>query len=199
MPRGPVASARILVLDNYDSFTFNIVAVLQTLGADVDVVPSDRLDVAGIRSHAPDGLLISPGPCTPDQAGISLEAIEALAGELPILGVCLGHQAIAQCFGGRVRRASEPVHGRTSAVRHDGAGLFSGLPSPLVMMRYHSLVVDAASLPAVLVPTAWTAEGELMGLRHRSKPLEGLQFHPESFMSEGGEALFGAWLRGLAT
>ncbi len=191
-------SARILVLDNYDSFTFNIVALLQTLGATVEVVASDRIDVAGIQERAPDGLLISPGPCTPNEAGVSLEAIQALTGKLPILGVCLGHQAIAQCFGGRVRRALEPVHGRTSPVRHDGRGLFAGLPNPFVMMRYHSLVVEAASLPAVLLPTAWTDEGELMALRHRSEPLEGVQFHPESFMSEGGDALFGAWLRGLS-
>jgi anthranilate synthase component 2 len=194
-----MARPRVLLLDNYDSFTFNVAAALSQAGAVVEVVPSDRLGVAEIRERAPDGLVISPGPCTPNEAGVSLAAIEALGAELPMLGVCLGHQAIAQRFGARVVRARQPVHGQTSPIHHHGEGLFSGLPSPLVGMRYHSLVVERASLPSCLRVTAWTDEGEIMGLEHTSLPLFGLQFHPESFLSEGTLPLFAAFLAQLGS
>lgn len=188
---------RVLLLDNYDSFTFNVAAALAQAGAELEVVASDRLGVAEIRERAPDGLVISPGPCTPNEAGVSLAAIEALGDEMPILGVCLGHQAIAQRFGARVVRAREPVHGKTSPIHHDGEGLFSGLPSPLVGMRYHSLVVEQRTLPACLRVRAWTEEREIMALEHVSLPLFGLQFHPESFLSEGTLPLFAAFLARL--
>jgi len=185
---------RIVLVDNYDSFTFNLVQYLGELGADVRVFRNDEIDVAGIRALRPRGLAVSPGPCTPDEAGVSLEAIRTLAGELPILGVCLGHQAIGQAFGGRVVRNDRIVHGKSSPVLHRGEGVYAGLPSPFDAGRYHSLVVERASLPRDLRVTAWTREGEIMGLRHRRLEVEGVQFHPESILTGQGKALLGNWL-----
>ena len=190
--------ARVLVVDNYDSFTFNLVQYLGELGARVEVFRNDAIDVAGIRRRRPRGVLLSPGPCTPDQAGITLEVIRALAGEVPLLGVCLGHQAIGQAFGGRVVRNARIVHGKASAVRHRGEGLFRGLPSPLTAGRYHSLVVERRTMPRALRVTAWTDEGEVMGIRHRSLDVEGVQFHPESILTERGQDLLGNWLRRIS-
>jgi len=189
---------RVLVVDNYDSFTFNLVQYLGELGAAVEVFKNDGIDVAGIRARAPHGLLLSPGPCTPNEAGICLEAIAALAGAMPILGVCLGHQAIGQAFGGRVVRAARLMHGKTSPIVHDGRGVFEGLPSPFEATRYHSLLVEKSSLPGSLEVSAWTAEGEIMGLRHRAHAIEGVQFHPESVLTTEGKRLVGNWVRTLA-
>ena len=188
-------SPRLLLVDNYDSFTFNLVQYLGELGADVDVFRNDAIDVAGIRAHRPDGLVLSPGPCTPDQAGVTLAAIREMAGDLPILGVCLGHQAIGQAFGGRVVRNFRIVHGKASPVLHGGAGIYAGVPSPFLAGRYHSLVVERATLPAALRVTSWTEEGEIMGLRHEVLDVEGVQFHPESILTEPGKTLLGNWLR----
>ncbi len=188
---------RVLVVDNYDSFTYNLVQYLETLGAACDVALADRIGVDEIAARAPDGVLISPGPCTPDDAGVSLEAIRSLPRALPIFGVCLGHQAIGQAFGGRVVRATRLMHGRTSPILHDGTGVFAGLPSPLEATRYHSLLVERASLPPCLRVNAWTAEGEIMGLVHESRPVWGVQFHPESFLTERGLDLVGNWVRSL--
>jgi anthranilate synthase/aminodeoxychorismate synthase-like glutamine amidotransferase len=187
-------ASRILLVDNYDSFTFNLVQYLGELGADVAVFRNDAIDVAGIRARAPDALVLSPGPCTPDEAGVTLSAITSFAGELPILGVCLGHQAIGQAFGGRVVRNARIVHGKSSPVRHRGDGLYAGLSSPFEAGRYHSLVVERASLPRTLAVTSWTAEGEIMGLRHRRLEVEGVQFHPESILTVEGKRLLGNWL-----
>jgi anthranilate synthase/aminodeoxychorismate synthase-like glutamine amidotransferase len=189
---------RLLLVDNYDSFTFNLVQYLGELGADLEVFRNDAIDVAGIRSRRPDGLVVSPGPCTPDEAGVTLDAVRALSGELPILGVCLGHQAIGQAFGGRVVRNFRIVHGKSSPVRHEGAGIFSGLPSPFDAGRYHSLVVERETLPDALQVTAWTDEGEIMGLRHRTADVEGVQFHPESILTTEGKRLLGNWLARVA-
>ena len=186
---------RVLVLDNYDSFTFNLVQYLGELGAACDVVRNDALGVDGIAERAPDGLLISPGPCTPNEAGISLDAIKALAGKVPILGVCLGHQAIGQAFGGKVVRAKRLMHGKTSPILHDGQGVFAHLPSPFEATRYHSLLVERESLPSCLKVTAWTAEGEIMGLRHESLDVEGVQFHPESILTLEGKSLLTNWVK----
>jgi anthranilate synthase component 2 len=185
---------RIVLVDNYDSFTFNLVQYLGELGADVRVFRNDQIDVAGIRALRPRALVVSPGPCTPDEAGVSLEAIRSLAGELPILGVCLGHQAIGQAFGGKVVRNDRIVHGKASPVLHRGEGVYAGLPSPFDAGRYHSLVVERASLPRDLRITSWTREGEIMGLRHRRLEIEGVQFHPESILTGQGKALLGNWL-----
>ena len=185
---------RIVLVDNYDSFTFNLVQYLGELGADVRVFRNDQIDVAGIRALRPRALVVSPGPCTPDEAGVSLEAIQSLAGELPILGVCLGHQAIGQAFGGKVVRNDRIVHGKASPVLHRGEGVYAGLPSPFDAGRYHSLVVERASLPRDLRITSWTREGEIMGLRHRRLEIEGVQFHPESILTGQGKALLGNWL-----
>jgi len=190
-------SARVLVVDNYDSFTFNLVQYLGELGARVEVFRNDAIDVPGIRKRKPRGVLLSPGPCTPDQAGITLEVIRALAGEVPLLGVCLGHQAIGQAFGGKVIRNARIVHGKASPVRHRGQGLFRGLPSPFSAGRYHSLVVERRTLPRALQVTAWTDDGEVMGIRHRALDVEGVQFHPESILTERGKELLGNWLRRL--
>jgi anthranilate synthase component 2 len=206
-PRGaasePVAAqgscaARLLVVDNYDSFTFNLVQYLGELGADVEVFRNDAVDVAGIRARRPDAVVLSPGPCTPDEAGVTLEAVRALAGDIPILGVCLGHQAIGQAFGGKVVRNFRIVHGKASPVRHGGAGIYAGLSSPFEAGRYHSLVVERASLPEALEVTSWTDEGEIMGLRHRSLDVEGVQFHPESILTGEGKRLLGNWLARVA-
>jgi anthranilate synthase/aminodeoxychorismate synthase-like glutamine amidotransferase len=185
---------RIVLVDNYDSFTFNLVQYLGELGADVRVFRNDQIDVAGIRALRPRALVVSPGPCTPDEAGVSLEAIRSLAGVVPVLGVCLGHQAIGQAFGGRVVRNDRIVHGKASPVLHRGEGIYEGLPSPFDAGRYHSLVVERASLPRELRITSWTREGEIMGLRHRRLEVEGVQFHPESILTGQGKALLGNWL-----
>jgi anthranilate synthase/aminodeoxychorismate synthase-like glutamine amidotransferase len=185
---------RIVLVDNYDSFTFNLVQYLGELGADVRVFRNDQIDVAGIRALRPRAVVVSPGPCTPDEAGVSLEAIRSLAGEVPILGVCLGHQAIGQAFGGKVVRNDRIVHGKASPVLHRGEGIYAGLPSPFDAGRYHSLVVERASLPRDLRITSWTREGEIMGLRHRRLEVEGVQFHPESILTGQGKALLGNWL-----
>jgi anthranilate synthase/aminodeoxychorismate synthase-like glutamine amidotransferase len=183
---------KVLVVDNYDSFTWNIVQYLQVLGAEVPVFRNDRIDIAGIEAEAPDRLLISPGPCDPDRAGISMETIRRFAGDIPILGVCLGHQSIGQVFGARVVRAKELMHGKTSPIHHDSRGVFRDLPSPFTATRYHSLVVE--DLPDCLEATAWTQDGTLMGLRHRELPIEGVQFHPESILTEHGMDLLRNWL-----
>jgi anthranilate synthase/aminodeoxychorismate synthase-like glutamine amidotransferase len=180
---------RILVIDNYDSFTYNLVQYLAELGAEVTTWRNDAASIADVERLAPDAMLVSPGPGTPDEAGNILELIGHFAGKLPILGVCLGHQAIAQVYGGRVIRADRLMHGRTSPVEHDGRGVFQGLPTPFTAARYHSLIVEESTLPAELYATSHTPEGELMGLRHRDLQLEGVQFHPESFLSEHGHAL----------
>lgn len=183
----------LLLIDNYDSFTYNLYQYFCELGAQVLVKRNDALTLADIEALAPTHLVISPGPCTPDDAGISLAAIRHFAGKLPILGVCLGHQAIGQAFGARVVRARQVMHGKTSLIQHSGNGVFNGLAMPLTVTRYHSLVIDPSSLPAEFDVTAWTArEGErdeIMGIRHRTLPLEGVQFHPESILSEQGHQL----------
>ena len=184
----------LLMIDNYDSFTFNLVQYLQALGAEVEVVRNDALDVGAIAKLAPERIVISPGPCTPDQAGVSMDVIRALGPTVPILGVCLGHQALGQVYGGKVVRAGRIMHGKTSAIRHRGEGVFAGLPDGYEATRYHSLVVEQSSLPDCLEVTAWTenADGsveEIMGLRHREHPVEGVQFHPESILTEHGHAL----------
>jgi anthranilate synthase/aminodeoxychorismate synthase-like glutamine amidotransferase len=193
--RPPVEDMRVLVIDNYDSFTFNLVQYLGELDATCEVVKNDALGVAGIAERAPDGILISPGPCTPNEAGISLAVIGELAGKLPILGVCLGHQAIGQAFGGKVVRAERLMHGKTSPIHHTGEGVFAGLPSPFEATRYHSLLVERASLPSCLTVTAWTTEREIMGLRHESLDVEGVQFHPESILTPEGKSLLANWVK----
>jgi anthranilate synthase component II len=180
---------RILLLDNYDSFTYNLYQYLSELGAEVAVHRNDEIEVEEIRALAPDKIVISPGPCTPAEAGISLPLIRELAVEIPILGVCLGHQAIGMAFGGRVVRAPEPVHGKLSAIHHEGQGVFAELPSPFAATRYHSLIVERESLPGALEITAETEDGIIMGLRHRELPVEGIQFHPESYTTEHGKRL----------
>ena len=184
----------ILVVDNYDSFTFNLVQDLGALGEEVVVRRNDAIDVAGIEAMAPEAIVISPGPCTPNEAGVSMPAIAAFAGRLPILGVCLGHQAMGQALRGKVVRAARLMHGKTDVIGHDGAGVFAGLPSEVRVMRYHSLAIERATLPEALVVTASSADGEIMGVRHRGfaatrTPLEGVQFHPESFLTEHGHAM----------
>ena len=184
----------LLMLDNYDSFTFNLVQYLQALGAEVRVARNDALTVADIERLAPDKIVISPGPCTPNEAGISTDVIETLGPRIPILGVCLGHQAIGQVYGGDVVRAGRIMHGKTSRIRHEGKGVFANLPDGYEATRYHSLVVAKDSLPDALEITAWTENEdssmeEIMGLRHREHPVEGVQFHPESILTEHGHAL----------
>jgi anthranilate synthase/aminodeoxychorismate synthase-like glutamine amidotransferase len=186
---------RVLVIDNYDSFTYNLVQYLGELGASVDVHKNDAIDVATIRTLAPEAVLISPGPCTPNEAGVSLDVLRELGPVLPILGVCLGHQALGQAYGGRVVRAGRLMHGKTSPIVHDGRGVFEGLPCPFEATRYHSLLVERASLPDCLEISAWTAEGEIMGLRHRVLAVEGVQFHPESVLTTEGKRLVHNWLR----
>jgi anthranilate synthase/aminodeoxychorismate synthase-like glutamine amidotransferase len=188
---------RVLVVDNYDSFTWNLVQYLGELGAPCDVVKNDAIDVAGIAERAPDGVVVSPGPCTPNEAGVSLAAVHDLAGKVPVLGVCLGHQSIGQAFGGKVVRAARLMHGKTSPIHHDGTGVFAGLPSPFEATRYHSLLVERASLPACLAVSAWTDEGEIMGLRHVSFDVEGVQFHPESILTLQGKTLLANWVSRL--
>ncbi len=185
----------ILVIDNYDSFTYNLVHYLAELGAEMEVRRNDTLTAAEALALKPRAVLLSPGPCSPNEAGVCLDLIAAAPADLPILGVCLGHQAIGQAFGGQVIRAKALMHGKTSQVTHDGTGLFEGLPSPFTAARYHSLAVPADSLPDVLVPTAWTEDGEIMGLAHRSRPIHGVQFHPESYATEHGHRLLANFLR----
>jgi anthranilate synthase component 2 len=184
----------LLMLDNYDSFTYNLVQYFAELGAEVAVHRNDEITVADIEAMRPERIVISPGPCTPNEAGISLEVIRTFAGRLPLLGVCLGHQAIGQAFGGQVVRAGQVMHGKTSPVVHRGAGVFAGLPNPLTATRYHSLVIDKATVPSCLEVTAWTESPdggmeEIMGVRHKSLDVEGVQFHPESILTEAGHAL----------
>ncbi|MBU6248472.1 MAG: aminodeoxychorismate/anthranilate synthase component II [Xanthomonadaceae bacterium] len=189
----------LLMIDNYDSFTFNLVQYLGELGQEVKVVRNDALDVSAIRALKPSHIMISPGPGTPDDAGVSLAVLREMAGELPIFGVCLGHQAIGQAFGGKVIRAKQIMHGKTSPVHHRGQGVFAGLPDPFEATRYHSLVVEQDSLPDCLEVTAWTenADGsidEIMGLRHKTLPVEGVQFHPESILTQHGHAMLANFL-----
>ena len=185
----------ILVIDNYDSFTYNLVHYLAELGAEMEVRRNDTLTAAEALALKPRAVLLSPGPCTPNEAGVCLDLIAAAPDNLPILGVCLGHQSIGQAFGGQVIRAKALMHGKTSQITHDGTGLFEGLPSPFTAARYHSLAVPADSLPDVLVPTAWTEDGEIMGLAHRTRPIHGVQFHPESYATEHGHRLLANFLR----
>ena len=184
-----MAGPRVLMIDNYDSFTYNLVQYLGELGADVDVRRNDAVTLDEVARSGVDALVISPGPKTPREAGISLPLIERFAGRLPILGVCLGHQAIGAAYGGSIVRAPRIMHGKTSPIHHDGTGVFAGLPDPFDATRYHSLVIDPATLPAVLVRTAWTDEGEIMGVRHRELFVEGVQFHPESILTGEGKRL----------
>ncbi len=185
----------ILVIDNYDSFTYNLVHYLNELGAQTLVRRNDALSAAEAIALKPDAVLLSPGPCTPNEAGLCLPLLAQAPHDLPILGVCLGHQAIGQAFGGEVIRAKTLMHGKTSPIHHDGAGLFEGLPNPFTATRYHSLAVRRESLPDDLVVTAWTDDGEIMGLQHRSRPIYGVQFHPESIATEGGHDLLANFLR----
>ena len=187
----------ILVIDNYDSFTYNLVQYLGELGAVVDVRRNDAVTPDEIGRLAPEGVLISPGPGTPDSAGVSLALIAEFRSRLPLMGVCLGHQAIAQAFGARIVGAERLMHGRTSQIEHDGKGLFEGIPSPFTATRYHSLIADRDSIPDELQVSAWTAEGEVMGLRHESLPVEGVQFHPESFLTQHGHAMLKNFLSRL--
>jgi len=187
-------ATRVLVIDNYDSFVYNLVQELGELGADPVVHRNDTIDVAAIREAAPDLILISPGPGRPEDAGVSLAVITELAGEIPIFGVCLGHQAIGQAFGGDVVQAPTLMHGKTSAIHHDGRGVFAGLPDPFTATRYHSLVVEPSTVPDELEVTARTADGVIMGLRHRSLAVEGVQFHPESLLTPEGPSLLGNFL-----
>jgi anthranilate synthase component 2 len=186
--------AMLLMLDNYDSFTFNLVQYFGELGADVKVVRNDEIDVDGIAGLRPDALVLSPGPCTPAEAGVCVAAIEAFAGRLPILGVCLGHQAIGAALGGRVVRARRLMHGKTDVLQHDGRGVYANLPERFDVIRYHSLAIERETLPALLEVTSTSSDGEIMGVRHRElaatkTPLEGVQFHPESILTEHGRAM----------
>ncbi len=190
----------ILLIDNYDSFVYNLARYFARLGHDTRVIRNSAIDADGVRAMRPEAIVISPGPCTPQQAGCSLELVRQFHAELPILGVCLGHQAIAEALGGRIIRAQEPVHGRTSEIRHDGRGVFRDLPNPLIACRYHSLVVDEDSLPECLEVSARADDDTVMALRHRTLPVAGLQFHPESILTDTGYLLLAGFLRmaGLA-
>ena len=179
----------LLMIDNYDSFTFNLVQYFGELGEDVRVVRNDEIDIGGIAALKPARLVLSPGPCTPAEAGVCVEAIRHFAGKLPILGVCLGHQAIGAALGGRIVRARTQMHGKASEIAHDGLGVYRGLPERFSVIRYHSLAIERSSLPADLAVTANTDDGEIMGVRHRSLPIEGVQFHPESILSQHGHAM----------
>ena len=186
---------KLLMIDNYDSFTYNLVQAFMVLGAEVLVHRNDAITVEQARALQPTHLCISPGPGTPDDAGVSMQMIRAFAGEVPVLGVCLGHQSIVEVFGGRVVRAARLMHGKTSPVNHDGRGVFAGAPQPLQVGRYHSLIAEPGSLPTVLEVTARTAEGEIMGVRHRDLAVEGVQFHPESVLTPDGDLLMGNFLQ----
>jgi anthranilate synthase component 2 len=186
----------ILVLDNYDSFTYNLVQYLGELGAEVKVLRNDEAPVEAVLALQPERIVISPGPCTPNEAGISLALIERMAGKVPILGVCLGHQAIGQAFGGKVVRAGTVMHGKVSRIRHDGLGVFQGVPQDFVATRYHSLAVERETLPDVLAVSAQSEDGEIMGLRHRALAVEGVQFHPEALLTEYGHKMLENFLKG---
>lgn len=179
----------IVMIDNYDSFTYNLVQYLGELGEELRVFRNDKITIRELEELAPDFIMVSPGPCTPDEAGISLEVIQYFAGKIPVFGVCLGHQALAQVFGGKVIRAERLMHGKTSPVIHDGKTIFKGIPSPYQATRYHSLIVEKESLPECLEISAWTEEGEIMGLRHQELAVEGVQFHPESIITDHGKQL----------
>ncbi|MBL1150624.1 MAG: aminodeoxychorismate/anthranilate synthase component II [Armatimonadetes bacterium] len=185
----------ILILDNYDSFTYNLAQYVQELGAEVVVRRNDDITVEEIEAMAPEGILISPGPCTPDKAGISEEVIQRLGGRIPIFGVCLGMQAIGEVYGGKIVRAKQIMHGKDSEIRHEGKGVFQGLPSRFRAIRYHSLVIEPSSVPSELEVTATSEDGEIMGVRHRGVDVEGVQFHPESALSESGKELVANWVR----
>jgi para-aminobenzoate synthetase component 2 len=185
----------ILIIDNYDSFTYNLVQYLGELGADIQVVRNDKTTIKAIEKQAPERIVISPGPKTPSEAGICLDVISAFAGRIPILGVCLGHQSIGQAFGGHVIRAPQLMHGKTSEIQHDGKTIFEGLPNPFPATRYHSLIVERETLPACLEISATTSDGLIMGLRHREMKVEGVQFHPESILTNAGKQLLGNFLR----
>lgn len=189
----------ILVIDNYDSFTYNLVQYLGELGEQVEVYRNDEIDIEGIEKLQPDHLLLSPGPCTPNEAGITLDVIAHFKGKIPIFGVCLGHQAIGQAFGGKVVRAQRLMHGKTSPIYHEGQSVFEELPSPFTATRYHSLLVERESLPECLEITASTEEGEIMGLRHREYPIEGVQFHPESIITDHGHQMLRNFLKSKAS
>ncbi len=186
--------SKLLMIDNYDSFTWNLVQYFGELGEQVRTVRNDAITLDEVAALAPARIVISPGPCTPAEAGISLPLIERFAGRVPILGVCLGHQAIGAAFGGRVVRAKQVMHGKTSLIRHNGVGVFRGLPDPFTAIRYHSLALECETLPGCLEVTAWTDDGEIMGLRHRELPVQGVQFHPESILTEHGHALLANFL-----
>ena len=188
------SARRVVVIDNYDSFTYNLVQYLEELGAACEVLKNDCTTPQAVDERMPHGVVISPGPGRPDSAGVTVPVIRALAGRRPVLGVCLGHQAIGQAFGATVRRASRPVHGRASEVEHAGTGLFAGIPSPFSAGRYHSLVLEEASLPECFEVTARVADGDIMGIRHRDCSIEGVQFHPESVLTEHGTRLLANWL-----
>jgi len=186
----------IAMIDNYDSFTYNLVQYLGELGAEVRVWRNDEISAAALAQSAPQAIVLSPGPCTPDQAGITLEVIERFSGKVPILGVCLGHQAIGQAFGGRVVRAGQVMHGKVSQIHHDGKGVFSGVPDRFTATRYHSLVIERATLPECLELTAESEDGEIMGVRHRTLAVEGVQFHPEALLTEHGHRMLENFLKG---
>lgn len=188
------ADNRVLVVDNYDSFVYNLVQYLGELGAEPVVMRNDEVDLAGVERLAPVGAVISPGPGRPEEAGISVTLVRKFAGQFPLLGVCLGHQAIGYAFGARIEHAPELLHGKTSEVSHDAKGIFDGMPQPLTATRYHSLTVGAESLPAELEVSAWAADGTIMGLRHRSLAVDGVQFHPEAVLTAGGHRLVANWL-----
>jgi anthranilate synthase component 2 len=186
----------LLMIDNYDSFTYNLVQYFGELKQDVAVYRNDEITLDKIAELHPERIVISPGPCTPNEAGVSVPLIERFAGKLPILGVCLGHQSIGQAFGGKIVHAQRVMHGKTSAIHHHSTGVFRGLPNPFHATRYHSLVIERASLPDCLEITAWTDDGEIMGVRHKTLPIEGVQFHPESILTEHGHALLENFLKG---
>jgi len=188
---------RIFMIDNYDSFTYNLVQYLGELGAEVEVRRNDAVTLDEIAAYEPDGIVVSPGPCTPKEAGVSVPAIQRFQGAVPILGVCLGHQAIGAALGGAIVRATRIMHGKTSPIQHDGRGVFRDLANPFDATRYHSLVIDPATVPAELEISAWTAEGEIMGVRHRHLPIEGVQFHPESILTLEGKRLLKNFLDSL--
>ncbi len=187
----------ILVIDNYDSFTYNLVQYLSELGADVKVFRNDKITIDEIRKLAPEKILISPGPCTPSEAGISIDVIKEFAGKIPVLGVCLGHQSIGQAFGGKIIRAKNLMHGKTSEIHHDGKTIFKGLSDPFTATRYHSLIIERDSLPECLEISAWTKDNEIMGVRHREFRVEGVQFHPESILTKSGMSLLKNFITSL--
>jgi anthranilate synthase component 2 len=185
----------LLMIDNYDSFTYNLVQYFGELGEEVRTVRNDEIDVAGMAALRPARIVLSPGPCTPNEAGVCVEAIRHFAGKAPILGVCLGHQSIGAALGGRIVRAGRPMHGKTSTLEHDGVGVFAALPQHFTVVRYHSLVIERATMPCELVVTATSDDGEIMGVRHRELAIEGVQFHPESILSEHGHAMLRNFLQ----